>query len=81
MLELLRFIAHLQFFAERFYSDKLMNSKDDFLYRQIQVMYPLALASAEKVRTYIVRNYNVFLPNEEVAYLAIHVARLLDEPE
>lgn len=77
----LRFIAHLQFFAERFYSDKLMNSKNDFLYQQIQVMYPLALASAEKVRTYIVRNYNVFLPNEEVAYLAIHVARLLDEPE
>lgn len=74
-----RFIAHLQFFAERFYSDKLMDSKDDFLYKQIQVMYPLALTSAEKVRTYVVRNYDVFLPNEEVAYLAIHVARLIEE--
>lgn len=76
-----RFITHLQFFAERFYTDKLMSSKDDFLYHQMEVMYPVALSCAEKIRTYIVRNYNSFLPNEEVAYLALHVARLLNEPE
>ncbi|MDF1494312.1 PRD domain-containing protein [Caproiciproducens sp. CPB-2] len=76
-----RFISHLQFFAERFFSAKLMDSKDDFLYQQMQKAYPEAMACAEKTRTYVLRNYNVFLPNEEVAYLALHVARLVDTSE
>lgn len=71
-----RFISHLQFFAERYYGGKLMDSADDFLYKQMQEAYPAAVSCAEKIRTYLVQNDQVFLPNEEVAYLALHIARL-----
>lgn len=71
-----RFINHLQFFAERYYSGALLDSEDDFLYLQMQGAYPAAMACAEKIRTYLVNNDKVFLPNEEVAYLALHIARL-----
>ena len=71
-----RFISHLQFFAERFFSGKLMDSQDDFLFRQMQQGYPEATACAEKIRTFVLRKYGVFLPNEETAYLALHIARL-----
>lgn len=71
-----RFISHLQFFSERFFSGKLMDSSDDFLFGQMQRGYPEATACAEKIRTFVLRKYNVFLPNEETAYLALHVARL-----
>ena len=71
-----RFISHLQFFSERFFSGKLMESADDFLFRQMQNGYPEATACAEKIRTFVLRKYNVFLPNEETAYLALHIARL-----
>lgn len=71
-----RFINHLQFFADRFYSGKLLDSEDDFLYHQMQHSYPQAIQCAEKVRTQLLRTENCFLPNEEVAYLALHIARL-----
>lgn len=71
-----RFINHLQFFSERMFTDKLMDSADDFLFAQMQQGYPEATACAEKIRTFILRKYNIFLPNEEVAYLALHIARL-----
>lgn len=71
-----RFINHLQFFVERFFSGNLLDSKDDFLYQQMLTAYPDAMACAEKVRTFILRNRNVALLNEEVAYLALHIARL-----
>ena len=31
-----RFVSHLQYFAERFFSGKLMDSEDDFLFQQMQ---------------------------------------------
>ena len=53
-----------------------MDSEDDFLFQQMQQNYPAAVTCAEKIRTFILRKYGVFLPNEETAYLALHVARL-----
>lgn len=71
-----RFINHLQFFTERFFAGRLMSSKDDFLYEQMTHGYPKAMACAERIRTFVLKKYNNYLPNEEVAYLALHIARL-----
>jgi len=71
-----RFINHLQFFAERYYSGKLLASTDDFLYRQMAGAYPAAISCAEKIRAYLRRNDGTELPDEEAAYLALHIARL-----
>lgn len=43
-----RFVSHLQYFAERFFSGKLMDSEDDFLFQQMQQNYPAAVTCAEK---------------------------------
>ena len=53
-----------------------MDSEDDFLFNQMQQGYPEAVDCAEKIRTFVLRKYGVFLPNEEAAYLALHIARL-----
>lgn len=74
-----RFISHLQFFAERYYSGKLLESPDDFLYRQMASAYPAATSCAEKIRAYLRRNEGRELPNEETAYLALHIARLTEQ--
>lgn len=70
-----RFISHMQYFAERFFTDKMLDSEDDLLYSQMEV-YPRSLSCAEKIRTLLVREYNKAIPNEEVAYLTIHIHRL-----
>lgn len=71
-----RFISHLQFFADRYYKGALLDSSSDFLYQQMASAYPAAVACAERIRTHLLRSDNTFLPNEEVAYLALHIARL-----
>lgn len=71
-----RFISHLQYFAERFFTDKLLDSPDDFLYQQMEQGYPKAVLCAERVRTLILKDYNQAISNEEVAYLAVHIQRL-----
>lgn len=73
-----RFINHLQFFAQRYFSGKLLESRDDFLYRQMSDAYPAAISCAEKIRAYLLHNGGRTLPNEEVAYLALHIARLTE---
>ncbi|MFF0745476.1 PRD domain-containing protein [Streptomyces sp. NPDC004111] len=74
-----RFISHLQYFAERFFTGHLLTSDDDFLYQQLGERYPRAVAAAERVGSYIEQEYGDPLPKEEIAYLALHVARAAPE--
>lgn len=71
-----RFLTHVKFFVERFLADKLLASPDDFLFGQIQRRYPESLEVAERVRQHILATENSHIPNEEVAYLALHIQRL-----
>ena len=70
-----RFVTHLQFFAERFFGGRLLTSPDDFLFTSLSERYPRAIASAERVRSFVLKEHNSTLPNEEVAFLALHIAR------
>ncbi len=70
-----RFVTHLQFFAERFFGGRLLTSPDDFLFTSLSERYPRAIASAERVRAFVLKEHNSTLPNEEVAFLALHIAR------
>ena len=74
-----RFVTHLQFFAERFFGDRLLTSEDDFLFTSLSERYPRAIASAERVRAFVLKEHNTTLPNEEVAFLALHIARATPE--
>lgn len=69
-----RFLTHLHFFAERLFAERMLGG-DDFLLERMRERHPAAVITAERVRTFILREYGVAVPDEEVAYLAIHVAR------
>ncbi len=71
-----RYLSHIQFFARRFFTDKMLDSDDDTLFEHICEAYPKAVQCAEKIRTYLIKEYDVMIPNEEVMYLAIHIQRL-----
>jgi beta-glucoside operon transcriptional antiterminator len=74
-----RFVAHLQYFAERFFAGKLVTSEDDFLFNSLSARYPRAIASAERVRAFVQLSFDQRLPDEEVAFLALHIARAAPE--
>ncbi|ALJ19445.1 PRD domain-containing protein [Microbacterium sp. No. 7] len=72
-----RFLTHLQFFAERLFSGGTLADRDDFLYRSMSESQPRAVTIAERVRTFIRTEHGLEISNEEVAYLALHIARAM----
>lgn len=72
-----RFITHVKFFVERFYDDKMLNDESDLLFEQMANLYPQAMDGAFKVREYIKQVNGKTIPNEELAYLAVHIHRLI----
>ena len=72
-----RFITHVKFFVERFYSDKMLESKDNLLFEQIAILYPQAMDGAFKIKEYIKQVYGKSVPNDEITYLAVHIHRLI----
>lgn len=72
-----RFITHVKFFVERFYADKMLEDTDNILFEQIASLYPQAMNGAFKIKEYIKQVYEKTIPNEELAYLAVHIHRLI----
>ncbi|QDH22361.1 PRD domain-containing protein [Saccharibacillus brassicae] len=72
-----RFITHVKFFAERFFSDQMLQESDNALFDQIAGLYPQAMLGALKIKDYIEQVYGKTIPNDELAYLAVHIQRLM----
>ncbi|AZH29581.1 MULTISPECIES: PRD domain-containing protein [Paenibacillus] len=73
-----RFITHVKFFVERFYSDKMLDDKENILFEQIANLYPEAMYGAFRIKEYLEQINKKTIPNEEVAYLAVHMHRLIN---
>lgn len=72
-----RFITHIKFFVERIYADTMLEEEDSELFKQIASLYPQAMDGAFKIKEYIKQVYEKTIPNEELAYLAVHIHRLI----
>lgn len=72
-----RFITHLKFFVERYYEGKMIEEDDSGLFDQIAQLYPKALTVAFNVKDYIELLNNIKVTKEEVAYLTVHINRLM----
>lgn len=72
-----RFLTHLRFFAMRFIrKEKLEDTYDEFLYEQIKVKYDKAYRCAERIASYIKKDYNWSISHDEILYLTLHIHRL-----
>lgn len=71
----MRFITHIKFFVERFFTDSMLSSKDDSLFNQMQKSNPKEMSIALKVRDFLEKKYGKTLTNEEIAFLVVHIAR------
>ncbi|BDR56827.1 PRD domain-containing protein [Xylocopilactobacillus apis] len=71
-----RFITHLKFFAERYLSNKML-SDDNNLLKMAYELYPDASKMALKIQKTVETIYDRKITNEEIAYLIIHIHRVL----
>jgi beta-glucoside operon transcriptional antiterminator len=77
-LNYFRFLTHLKFFAQRLFSGASLSSKDDFLYEMMKEKYKDAIACVKKIKDYIKKEHGQDLTKEEMAYLAIHIERVVN---
>jgi beta-glucoside operon transcriptional antiterminator len=77
-LNYFRFLTHLKFFAQRLFSGTSLGSKDDFLYEMMKEKYKDAIACVKKIKDYIKKEHGQDLTKEEMAYLAIHIERVVN---
>ena len=77
-LNYFRFLTHLKFFAQRLYTDSPYNNEDDFLYEMVKEKQKEAFACVQKIRGFIEKTHNHQLTKEEMAYLTIHIERVVN---
>ncbi|EOL44759.1 hypothetical protein RV11_GL002509 [Enterococcus phoeniculicola] len=73
-----RFVTHVRYFVDRYFSQGLIDEKEDELYRQMWSLYPNAMDIATKVKAYIDKTYDTQIPENEIAYLGVHINRLMN---
>lgn len=74
-----RFITHIKYFVERYFSNNLLNETDDILYNQVRDKYKKAFSCALKIDDYFYEKYKTHLPHEELSYLIVHIQRLISK--
>ncbi len=78
-----RLMTHLRFFAMGLVSDEYRSSElhDSFLFDQISLQYPEALACARRIRDIVQERIGKNVGNEELLYLMIHIQRVVGKAE
>lgn len=75
-----RFITHLKFFAERLFSDKTYNgSTGEELLDIIKCKYSEEFECILKIKTFIQKKYKYNLTSDEMIYLTIHIAKIIQD--
>ena len=72
-----RFITHLKFFAQRILSGKVVKSDDANFCEMIKEQYKDSYLCAEKVKKYILKEFNHEISDEEMMYLTVHIKRIV----
>ncbi|UPQ85145.1 PRD domain-containing protein [Ignavigranum ruoffiae] len=73
-----RFVTHLQYFAQRVINKQKVNDDDIFLFNQVKASYPDSLACAQRIQVYVENTYQYDVSLDEIAYLTIHIQRLVN---
>ena len=74
-----RFVTHLKFFARRIVSGQQYGDEDADLLGVVRYKYPRAFACAQKVCAYVKREKGFASGQNELLYLTIHIARVMDK--
>lgn len=74
-----RFVTHLQFFAERLFSNKTFQDDSGELYDLVRSRYSDIFVCTAKVVSFVKRRYGYDMSSEEQAYLTVHIAKVVRE--
>lgn len=71
-----RFVTHLKFFSQRNLIKMNEPEKEEELYEMVKKQYVDAYKCAEKIKSFIEKEYSIKVPEDEMMYLTIHIKRI-----
>ncbi|OQP06721.1 levansucrase [Geobacillus sp. 46C-IIa] len=71
-----RLLTHLRFALSRIENGEPIHSMDEEMLALIQTKYASEWACAQKVAAYAAKEYGIRFPEEELAYIVLHIQRL-----
>ncbi|MDR2538351.1 MAG: PRD domain-containing protein [Bifidobacteriaceae bacterium] len=81
-LSYFRFVTHIKFFAQRiFRNEQVIDQPDDILYGIVKNGFPQYFEGALAIQEYIENKYRKEVTNQELAYLTVHLKRIIDATE
>lgn len=75
-----RFTTHLRFFVSRMQNHSThAEETDDELLEMVKIKYRNVYQCVQKIKSFLVTNYRYDMSNDEILYLTIHIARLVQK--
>lgn len=71
-----RFVTHLKFFIPRAVAGDAYDEVDEEVFELLKKKYPKAYEGAVQIKEYVVQRIGYVVPEEELMYLMIHIARI-----
>lgn len=72
-----RFVTHIKFLLERISKNEVYEGTDTTLFDMVSGKYPESFRCALRIQTYLANKIDYMIPDEELAYLTIHIENLL----
>lgn len=72
-----RFVTHLKFLSQRIFTKQMMDNHEPEFTDMIISLYPQEFECSKKIQGFIHEKYGYDITNEELAYLTIHIKRIL----
>jgi len=71
-----RFVTHLKFFAQRLFTDKMLDGNDLDFQKLIRYQYEESYECAKKIAKFIWDDFQIAVPEEELIYLTVYIRRI-----
>ncbi|MFM9279885.1 PRD domain-containing protein [Paenibacillus jiagnxiensis] len=74
-----RLLTHLELALSRYYDQKPFHTLDKDMLKMIKKTYKHGFKAAKKAAAYLAQKYDIEFPESEMAYIALHLQRILEE--
>ncbi len=74
-----RITTHLQYFAQRYLGDELVDDRDEFLIALVQSKYPKAFQTVQRINEFLIKTFGKSIGESEMIYLTIHIERVVND--
>nr|WP_246578355.1 PRD domain-containing protein [Clostridium frigoris] len=72
-----RLVTHLKYFSQRVISNNSLPEDSNEFLNMVKINYYKSYTCAEKIKIFIIKNYDYTINDGEIVYLSLHIQRVI----